>query len=51
LQYIEKHPETIEDVMAHVFEMENAAADACGEPQDADRALWLLGRSRGVPAQ
>jgi tetratricopeptide (TPR) repeat protein len=51
LQYIEKHPETIEDVMAHVFEMENAAADACGEPQDADRALSLLGRSRGVPAQ
>jgi tetratricopeptide (TPR) repeat protein len=51
LQYIEKHPETIEDVMAHVFEMENAAADACGEPQDADRALSLLGRSRGVPAR
>ena len=51
LQYIEKHPETIEDVMAHVFEMENAAADACGEPQDADRVLWLFGRSRGVPAQ
>ena len=51
LQYIEKHPETIEDVMAHVFEMENAAADACGDPQDADRALWLLGRRRGVPAQ
>jgi tetratricopeptide (TPR) repeat protein len=51
LQYIAKHPETIEDVMAHVFEMENAAADACGTPQDADRALWLLGRRRGVPAQ
>jgi hypothetical protein len=51
LQYIEKHPETIEDVMAHVFEMENATADACGKPQDADGALWLLGRSRGVPVQ
>src|ERR1700735_992831 len=50
-QYIEKHPEIIDDVMAQVFEMENAAADACGKPQDADRALWLLGRSRGVPAQ
>jgi tetratricopeptide (TPR) repeat protein len=50
-QYIEKHPEIIDDVMAHVFEMENAAADACGTPQRADRALWLLGRSRGVPAQ
>jgi tetratricopeptide (TPR) repeat protein len=51
LQYIGKHPETIEDVMAHVFQMENAAADACGAPLDADRALWLLGRSRGVPVQ
>jgi tetratricopeptide (TPR) repeat protein len=51
LRYIEKHPETIEDVMAHVFQMENAAADACIKPQDADRALWLLGRSRGVPLQ
>jgi tetratricopeptide (TPR) repeat protein len=50
-QYIEKHPEVTEDVMAHVFEMENAAADACGKPQGADRALWLLGRSRGVPGQ
>jgi tetratricopeptide (TPR) repeat protein len=51
LQYIEKHPETIEEVMARVFEMENAAADVCGKPQGADRALWLLGRSRGVPVQ
>jgi tetratricopeptide (TPR) repeat protein len=51
LQYIEKHPEIIEDVMAHVFEMENVSAAACGNPQDADRALWLLGRSRGVPGQ
>jgi tetratricopeptide (TPR) repeat protein len=51
LRYIEKHPETIEDVMAHVFQMENAAADACITAQDADRALWLLGRSRGVPVQ
>jgi tetratricopeptide (TPR) repeat protein len=51
LRYIEKHPETIEDVMAHVFQMENAAADACITAQDADRPLWLLGRSRGVPVQ
>jgi tetratricopeptide (TPR) repeat protein len=51
LQYLEKHPETIEDVMADVFEMENVAAAACGEPQGSDRALWLLGRSRGVPGQ
>lgn len=51
LQYIEKHPETIVDVMAHVFAMENAAADVCEEPQGADRALWLLGHSRGVPIQ
>ncbi len=50
-QYIEKHPETIADVMAHVFAMENAAADVCEKPQGADRALWLLGHSRGVPVQ
>jgi hypothetical protein len=37
--------------MGHAFEMENAAAAACGEPEGADRALWLLGRSQGVSAQ
>jgi tetratricopeptide (TPR) repeat protein len=50
-QNIARHPETVDEVMAHAFEMENAAAAACGEPEGADRALWLLGRSRGVSAQ
>jgi tetratricopeptide (TPR) repeat protein len=50
-QNIAKHPETVDEVMGHAFEMENAAAAACGEPEGADRALWLLGRSQGVSAQ
>ena len=50
-QNIARHPETVDEVMGHAFEMENAGAAACGEPEGADRALWLLGRSRGVSAQ
>jgi tetratricopeptide (TPR) repeat protein len=50
-QILAKHPETLDEVMGHAFEMENASAAACGEPEGADRALWLLGRSRGVSAQ
>jgi tetratricopeptide (TPR) repeat protein len=48
---IAKHPEAVDEIMGHAFEMENAAAAACGEPEGADRALWLFGRSRGVSAQ
>jgi tetratricopeptide (TPR) repeat protein len=50
-QNIAKYPETMDEAMGRAFEMENAAATACGEPKGADRALWLLGHSRGVPAQ
>lgn len=50
-QNIARHSETLDEIMGHAFEMENAAAVACGEPEGADRALWLLGRSRGVSAQ
>ncbi len=50
-QDLAKHPESVDEVMGHAFEMENASAAACGEPEGADRALWLLGRSRGVSAQ
>jgi tetratricopeptide (TPR) repeat protein len=50
-QNIAKHPETVDEVMGHTFEMENASAAACGELEGADRALWLLGRSRGASAQ
>jgi tetratricopeptide (TPR) repeat protein len=45
-QNIAKHPETLDELMGHAFEMENAAAAVCGEPEGADRALWLLGRGR-----
>jgi tetratricopeptide (TPR) repeat protein len=45
-QNIAKHPETVDEVIGHAFEMENAAAAVCGEAEGADRALWLLGRSR-----
>ena len=34
--------------MEFVFNLENAAAKSCGEPQGDDRALWLLGRSTSV---
>ena len=50
-QNIARHSETLDEVMGHAFEMENASAAACGEPEGTDRALWLLGRSRGVSAQ
>ena len=50
-QNIARHSETLDEVMGHAFEMENAAAAACGEPEGADQALWLLGRSRGVSIQ
>ncbi len=44
---LRKYPERIESAMSSVFEMENAAASQCGEPQGADHALWVIGRSRG----
>jgi tetratricopeptide (TPR) repeat protein len=50
-QNIAKHPETVDELMGHAFEMENAAAAACGDPEGVDKALWFLGRSRGVSAQ
>jgi tetratricopeptide (TPR) repeat protein len=43
---LRKYPERIEPAMSAVFEIENTAADRCGEPQGADYALWLIGRSR-----
>ena len=44
---LRKYPERIEPAMSSVFEIEDAAAAQCGEPQGADYALWLIGRSRG----
>jgi hypothetical protein len=43
---LQRHPDRIEAVMSLVFQMENAAAQACGEPTSGpDHALFLLGRS------
>jgi Tfp pilus assembly protein PilF len=43
---LRKYPERIKPAMSSVFAMEDAAAGLCGEPQGADYALWLIGRSR-----
>jgi tetratricopeptide (TPR) repeat protein len=47
-RYLKRFPDRVDPAMAYVFSVENAAAAACGEPQDDDRALWLLGRSRSA---
>lgn len=42
---LQLHPDRIESVMSLVFQMENAAAQACGEPESGpDHSLFLLGR-------
>jgi hypothetical protein len=43
---LRRHPERVEKAMSSVFEMEDAAAERCGEPQGTDYALWLIGRGR-----
>jgi tetratricopeptide (TPR) repeat protein len=48
LRDLEKFPDRLESAMQTTFEIENAAAKACGEPQGDNRALWLLGRSRNA---
>lgn len=48
LRNLERFPERLDAAMGFVFNVENAAAGACGEPQNDDRALWLLGRSRSM---
>jgi tetratricopeptide (TPR) repeat protein len=47
-RYLERFPDRLDAAMTYVFAVENAATNACGEPQGHDRALWLLGRSRSV---
>jgi tetratricopeptide (TPR) repeat protein len=42
------HPEREDAAMSLAFHMENLSAQVCGPPEGADRALWLLGRSRGA---
>jgi tetratricopeptide (TPR) repeat protein len=48
LRDLGKFPDRLESAMQTTFEIENAAAKACGEPQGDNRALWLLGRSRSA---
>ena len=42
------HPERVDAAMSLVFNIENLTAQQCGAAQGDDRALWLLGRSRGA---
>jgi tetratricopeptide (TPR) repeat protein len=42
------HPERVDAAMSLAFHMEDLSAQVCGLPERADRALWLLGRSRGA---
>ena len=47
-----RHPDRIDAAMSLAFQMEDAAAQQCGEPQNGtDRILWLLDRSREGAAQ
>jgi tetratricopeptide (TPR) repeat protein len=45
------HPDRVNPAMSFVFQVENLAAQRCGEPQGEDRALWLLGRTSGGMVQ
>jgi tetratricopeptide (TPR) repeat protein len=45
---LQRYPERLDASMEFVFNVENAVAASCGEPQGNDRALWLLGRSTSV---
>jgi len=47
-----RHPDRIDAALSLAFQMEDAAAQQCGEPQNGtDRILWLLDRSRQGAAQ
>jgi len=49
---LRRHPDQVNAAMLQVFEMENIASQECGEPTSGpDKALWLLGHSRGVPGR
>jgi Flp pilus assembly protein TadD len=45
---LQRFPERLDAAMKLVFALEGAAAKACGEPTDDDRALELLGLSRSA---
>jgi tetratricopeptide (TPR) repeat protein len=47
-----RHPDRIDAAMSLAFQMEDAAAQQCGEPRNGtDRILWMLDRSREGAAQ
>jgi tetratricopeptide (TPR) repeat protein len=46
-RYLSRDSELLSQVMDAVFEMEQATAHACGEPQGADLALLLIAREQG----
>lgn len=46
-RFLRLHTDRVIPAMSFVFQVENLAAQRCGEPQGEDRALWLLGRTRG----
>ena len=48
LRDLQKFPDRVDAAMQTAFDLENAAAKTCKEPQGDDRALWLLGRSRSA---
>jgi tetratricopeptide (TPR) repeat protein len=48
LRDLQRFPDRLDAAMQTTFDIENAAAKTCGEPQGDDRALWLLGRSRNA---
>jgi tetratricopeptide (TPR) repeat protein len=48
LRDLEKFPDRLESAMQTTFEIENAAATVCGQPEGDNRAVWLLGRSRNT---
>jgi tetratricopeptide (TPR) repeat protein len=48
LRDLQSFSDRLDAAMQTSFEIENAVAMACGEPQGENRALWLLGHSRNA---
>jgi hypothetical protein len=48
LRDLQKFPDRLDSAMQTAFDIENAVAQTCGEPQGDNRALWLLAQSRSA---
>jgi len=48
-RYLSRDPELLSRIMDMAFEIEQATAHTCGEPQGQDLALLLLAREQGGP--